>query len=145
VPASSRFLVLVSDGREEADSGASATNHELPTAVLAAVRVELENRGFRIGPAAPELFLNIVRLNVERRTDSNSAHASFEMQVRLERRDGKVIYTHDADGVYDESKVKDFSEKTAEHVADLAAQDCVQRLFADPQFTAALSVAHDSD
>ena len=135
--------MLVSDSRDEADSGASAANHELPRAVLEGVRAELEDRGFRIGPAAPELFLNIVRVDVARQNES--AHASFEMQVRLERRDGKVIYRHDADGVYDESNGKDKSEKSAERVADLAMKDCVQRLFADPEFIRALSVAHDSD
>jgi uncharacterized lipoprotein YajG len=151
--ASPRFLVLVSDSRNKADAEAHATafqafeiatNYALPRAVSGAIRIELQNRGFRIGPAAPELFFKIDRMDVERRVDNNSARAVFTMQVQVEKEDGKVIYTHEAEGEHDESKIEGYSEQTAERVSNLAIRDCVQRLFADPGFINALSEAHNS-
>lgn len=155
VPAvvSPRFLVLASDSRKDANTGALTTeshaleigtNYDAPSSVVAAVRTELQTRGFRIGPAAPEIFLNITRVNVERQIDKNSVRAVFVMTVRIEKRHGNVIYTREVEGDHDENNMQDYSTQTEKRLANMALQDCVKRLFDDPEFINALSEAHKS-
>jgi len=83
-------------------------------------------------------------MDVERRIDNNSARAVFMMQVQVEKKDGNVIYTHEAEGEHEESNTQGYSEQTEERLANLATQDCVQRLFGDPGFINALSEANES-
>ena len=81
-------------------------------------------------------------LEVERRTGwiyANSAHAMWMMQVRVMRKNGTVIYTHEAAGEGSVTSIAaDHSVGSAERVTNLALQDCIQRLFADPKFIDAL-------
>jgi len=149
--ASPRFLVLTSDSRANTGSPTTGipgltivTNHDAPSSLVAAVRAELQSRGFRIGPAAPEIFLNIGRMDVERQIDKKSARAVFVMTVRIEKRDGTVIYTHEVEGDHDESNIEDYSVQMENRLVNLALQDSVKRLFDDPEFINALSEAHKS-
>jgi uncharacterized lipoprotein YajG len=151
--ASPRFLVPVSDSRNDANTGAPTTrtrglqivtNHDAPGSLLVAVRAELQDRGFRIGPAAPEIFLNIGRIDLERQIDNSSARAVFVMTVRIEKSDGTVIYTREVEGDHDESHIEDYSVQTEDRLVKLALEDSVKRLFDDPEFNNALSEAHKS-
>lgn len=61
------------------------------------------------------------------------------MQVEVMRKDGKVIYAHEAVGERGDTYIDaDHSVGSAERVMNLAVEDCIQRLFADPKFIDAL-------
>jgi uncharacterized lipoprotein YajG len=147
-----QVAVQVDDARSnKADIGTAATalrtweittNDNLAQAVRNAVQIELQDRGFKIGADSAKLMINLNGLEVERRTGwiyENRAHALWMMQVRVMRKNGTVIYTHEAAGEGgDTSITADHSVGSAERVTNLALQDCIQRLFADPKFIDAL-------
>ena len=147
-----QVAVQVDDARSnKADIGTAATvlrtweittTDNLAQAVRDAVQIELQDRGFKIGADSAQLMINLNGLEVERRTGwiyENRAHALWMMQVRVMRKNGTVIYTHEAAGeAGDPSIAADHSVGSAERVTNLALQDCIQRLFADPQFINAL-------
>lgn len=121
------------------------TSEDLLEAAMSAVRIELSGHGFRVGPAAPTLSIDPKELNVQgpaANASKKSARAFFIMAVAIEKTDGNVIFRHEVKGEYDENDMKDLSADAAERVANLAIQDCVQQLFADPEFDDALEKAH---
>ena len=114
------------------------TNDNLAQAVKDAVQTELRDRGFKIGPDSAKLMIVLNGLEVERRTGwifENSAHALWMMQVRVVRKSGTVLYTREAAGEGGDAHIAAaLSVGSAERVTNLALQDCIQRLFADPKF-----------
>ncbi|MGB8412434.1 MAG: YajG family lipoprotein [Candidatus Binatus sp.] len=118
------------------------TNDNVAQAVRDAVQIELRDRGFKIGADSAALVIHVNGLDVERRIGwvyKNNTHAMLMMQVEVMRKDGKVIYAHEAVGERGDTYIDaDHSVGSAERVMNLAVEDCIQRLFADPKFIDAL-------
>jgi uncharacterized lipoprotein YajG len=118
------------------------TNDNLAEAVGSAIQAELQNRGFRVGQGSGAVLIWINGMDAERRIGwfyGNSGRTVFMMQVRVARKNGSVIYTQEAVGERGQSDIEDSdSVGTAERETNLAIQDCIQRLFADPKFIDAL-------
>ena len=149
---SASLAVQVKDLRSnQADIGTDAlplrtyevtTNDNLAEAVRSAIQIELQDRGFKIGTGSAALLIQINGMDSERRIGwfyENSARTVFMMQVQVARKNGKIIYTHEAVGERGESYIEaHYSVGAAERVTNLAIQDCIQRLFTDPKFIDAL-------
>jgi hypothetical protein len=147
-----QLAVTVDDVRSnKADVGTAATplrtweittTENLAETARGAVLIELQDRGFKIGDGSGKVAINLNGLDVERRRGwfwENRAHAFLTMQVRVMKKDGAVIYAHEAAGEDGDSDIADDrSVGAAERVMNLALRNCIQRLFADPKFIEAL-------
>jgi uncharacterized lipoprotein YajG len=118
------------------------TNDNLAEAVRSAIQIELQNRGFKIGQDSGAVLVSITGVDAERRIGwfyGNSGRTVILMTVKVAQKGGRIVYSHYTAGERGLSDI-DFSSSvgTAERETNLALQDCIQHLFADPKFIDAL-------
>ena len=153
-----RIDVQIRDARtNKAEIGAFAdpihtseitTNDNLTDTVKDAVQTELQNRGFKVGAGGPAIVIDINGLDVRHHVSlfgDKTARAVMMMHVRVIRKNGDTLYSQEAAGERGESNVWYYeSVGSPKHFVNLAIQDCIRHLFADPKFIDALLNADNS-